>query len=725
VILQRAIVARAHETGRPISWPSAEARDGMGQDSGFGDFIRVGGDVPLVRLHAAGTRDASGPLPRATTPCAPTRARLTVLVVKGPEGVQTPLKASTPMIQPFVEQRVVEFPQADNTATQQLPRTLPLPRAHDSIESRPQTALASSRRRMLKTVRPTSAASAGGWGPWSDDAELDAYRNARMLLENKGPDKSRSPANVPRPASTPPAFPAPQSKSYLKTYATRNVSAATRDSSDLQLDVKPTRHSRPDIKGAAREDQYKRQDGGREALSTNGKTGPNSSAELSRESVRAENSRDSIRSELYTEHEHAWPAPNTFSLSVRVRRSSSKLPWRSSPAAASRSSYAKQTNTKSAHEALIRVDSEEAGILQIEPCARRQGHRLNEHRRACAAEHNNMGRLEDEGGAEEDEDGNDQLPSPLQLDAQDRILNLSFDYSSAQLSDENGLSSGQGPVPRENCDLLSSRLGGGYAMDGSNPFLHSVFSRPDDAQVRSEPAESPIPARWTSAGRAMGLHEDPFFRVNFEFDSRPDARPDVGTARGRQPEEVDLLDYHQYQQNMKKRTQRAAKQSQRKTRAQTLLSAKVSTSSKLPYQSPLDHIRQHPRECIYNDGPAAQDRSPARPASRRSAFLTPRAEVASSSREPCVDEGGKHGLAIWQGNNKSAESEAPMDGSMGRVKRDPSLEWSRNVVGRDRVKGEHSEAEEKRARSSLDAPFSDRIAGFRSSLFMRPSPPQV
>ena len=160
------------------------------------------------------------------------------------------------------------------------------------------------------------------------------------------------------------------------------------------------------------------------------------------------------------------------------------------------------------------------------------------------------------------------------------------------------------------------------------------------------------------------------------------------------------------------------------TRAQTLLFAKVSSKSKLPYQSPLNHVHQHPSECTSNDGPAAQDRSPARPASRRSAFSIPRAELAFSSRQSSVDEGGKHGLTIWQGNNTSFESEAPMDGSVGRIAWDPGLMSSRNLGGREREKEEHSEAEEKRARSSLDAPFNDRIAGFRSSLFMRPSPLQ-
>ena len=96
----------------------------------------------------------------------------------------------------------------------------------------------------------------------------------------------------------------------------------------------------------------------------------------------------------------------------------------------------------------------------------------------------------------------------------------------------------------------------------------------------------------------MGLHDDPFFKVCFDFDSSRDGRPEMATGR---TIGVDFLDFGQYQQKMAKRAQRATKQSQRQTRAQALLFAKVSNPNRsLPYHSPFlePKLPQDSRESI-------------------------------------------------------------------------------------------------------------------------------
>lgn len=646
MILQRANGAREQERGRSMSLPSTAGGERRYQDTGFGDFIRVSRDVPFVRRGGLG-RDQSRPSHSSNTLTsnAGRRPHLTVLALKGADNKATLLQASAPSIQPFLERHLVEFTPQRETASQ-LPR-MPLEQAHDSSKSRPQTALSSSQRIASKTARqrPNSAASIGGWGPWSDELEA-------VLVRNNSPDESRwVSANVSRPTSTPPDFPISQRKVPVKTYSKLSLTT------NLQVDAKQTRHSCPQIKGEE-EEVYGIDREGLNVASipdTNCAQQP-ISTEFSRESVRAENSIESLPTELWSEH--AWPVP---SLSVQVRTASpSKVPRRSGRA---RTTHFKQTNAKSAHEVLRGVDGEDAGILHIEPYTRRQDSQFF-----------------DQGGANATEG------------------QLAFEECSAHISDDEGI------------DVLPS--------DG-DAFLNSVLSCRENAglDTTGEQSASPRPRRWTSAGRAMGLHEDPFFRVSFEFDAQTSVRTPNHLPHG-----VDLLDFHQYQQSMKKRTQYAEKQSQRITRAQALLFAKVASKAKLPYRSPLEHnSHQHPGKSASSDGPGRRFCSRATEAGRGSELsrfsLTP--EFSSSLIEFHFDAGAKRGLTIWHGNDRSEED--PLPANISGVKKGPNPQNRRSREGDGvRAATEHAADAEQR-----EGAASDMLVGYRSSLFMRPSRPPI
>ena len=583
LIAQRASAARAHETGgKSRSDPSAMVRF---QASELADSIRVSRDVPFVRREARRENDRA-PLgaTHAITLTATTRLASVDVIT-----LEQPAKAgwSTTTIHPFVDP-----PRQTPNEVQQIPTTFLLPPPQAS-GSRPQTALSSSRR-AAKSLRPRpmSAASVGDWGPWmGDEASVDfASSNAGQPVDRAVKQKAS------RPMITPPV-------GYRRRQQGQNSgNASWPTTSDLQIRSwsKAAAHEEWDLITI-------------EASELSGDSLPVDSVppELSKENMQSESLRSSVRAELSTESRRSTQSCRvrasdcnneldslSFSpplISVRVSGNACARGSVSRRSAASARAQSKKSGVLSGG------DGEVAGKLHIRGdnfttvpasgtndshCQQAEQRYAADRRGTRSMEHNDQCH---EGEVVEAENhtviahgmGSDCHTDNEPDEACRDGLSMWFDDAHSAHSNEEA--DGHGEVDGH-CHALSVSLS---KLPDHDPFLDSVFTSTDASRARldSEVSGGPRPRRWESAGRALGLHDDPFFKMCFDFDSSLDGRPEMASARV--PVGVDFLDFGQFQQKMAKRAQRATRQSQRQTRTQAIMLAKVSNSNRnLPYHSP-------------------------------------------------------------------------------------------------------------------------------------------